>query len=91
MRKQATARQVAFFQDGFWKACSLKAVAAQLALFWLVMVAVGLSGLSLAVRRMHDSDKSGWMLLLGLIPFIGGIVVLVFTLMPGTPGQNRFG
>lgn len=58
---------------------------------WLAMVVVGLSGLSLAVRRLHDSDKSGWMLLLGLIPFVGGIVVLILTLLPGTPGPNRFG
>jgi uncharacterized membrane protein YhaH (DUF805 family) len=57
----------------------------------LVMLVLGLSGLSLAVRRLHDSDKSGWMLLCSLIPFVGGIVVLVFMLMPGTPGQNRFG
>ena len=57
----------------------------------LVMFVVGLSGLSVAVRRLHDTDKSGWMLLLGLIPFIGGIIVLVLMLLPGTPGQNRFG
>ena len=57
----------------------------------LVAIAVGLSGLSVAVRRMHDTDKSGWMLLLGLIPFVGGIIVLVLVLLPGTPSQNRFG
>ena len=57
----------------------------------LVMIAVGLSGLSVAVRRMHDTDKSGWMLLLGLIPFIGGIIVLILLVLPGTPSQNRFG
>ncbi len=60
-------------------------------LIGLVLLVVGLSGLSLAVRRMHDTDKSGWMLLLGLIPFIGGIIVLVFMCLPGTPGPNRFG
>jgi uncharacterized membrane protein YhaH (DUF805 family) len=57
----------------------------------LVMFVVGLSALSVAVRRLHDTDKSGWMLLLGLIPFIGGIIVLVLMLLPGTPNQNRFG
>jgi uncharacterized membrane protein YhaH (DUF805 family) len=57
----------------------------------LVMIVVGLSALSVAVRRLHDTDKSGWMLLLGLIPFLGGIVLLVLVLLPGTPGQNRFG
>ena len=60
-------------------------------LILLVMIVVGLSHLSLAVRRMHDTDKSGWMLLLGLIPFVGAIIVLVFAALPGTPGQNRFG
>lgn len=57
----------------------------------LVMFVAGLSALSVAVRRLHDTDKSGWMLLLGLIPFIGGIIVLVLMLLPGTPNQNRFG
>ena len=57
----------------------------------LVLFAAGLSALSVAVRRLHDTDKSGWMLLLGLIPFLGGIIVLVLLLLPGTPNQNRFG
>jgi len=57
----------------------------------LVLFVAGLSALSVAVRRLHDTDKSGWMLLLGLIPFIGGIILLVFMLLPGTPNQNRFG
>jgi uncharacterized membrane protein YhaH (DUF805 family) len=60
-------------------------------LIGLVMLAAGLSGLSAGVRRLHDTDKSGWMLLLGLIPFIGGIIVLVLLVLPGTPSQNRFG
>jgi uncharacterized membrane protein YhaH (DUF805 family) len=57
----------------------------------LAAFVVGLSALSAAVRRMHDTDKSGWMLLLGLIPFVGWIVVLIFALLPGNPNQNRFG
>jgi uncharacterized membrane protein YhaH (DUF805 family) len=57
----------------------------------LVLFVVGLSALSVGVRRLHDTDKSGWLLLLGLIPFIGGIIVLVLLVLPGTPSQNRFG
>jgi uncharacterized membrane protein YhaH (DUF805 family) len=57
----------------------------------LILIVVGLSGLSVGVRRMHDSDKSGWMLLIGIIPIIGTIIVIVFLCLPGTPGQNRFG
>jgi len=60
-------------------------------LIGLVMIVVGLSGLSVAVRRMHDTDKSGWLLLLGLIPFVGGIIVIVLLVLPGTPAPNRFG
>jgi uncharacterized membrane protein YhaH (DUF805 family) len=60
-------------------------------LIGLVAIVVGLSGLSVAVRRMHDTDKSGWMLLLGLIPFIGWIIVIIFLVLPSTPGPNRFG
>jgi uncharacterized membrane protein YhaH (DUF805 family) len=57
----------------------------------LVLIAVGLSALSVGVRRLHDTDKSGWMLLLGLIPFIGSVIVIVLLVLPGTPGPNRFG
>jgi uncharacterized membrane protein YhaH (DUF805 family) len=57
----------------------------------LVLFVVGLSALSVGARRLHDTDKSGWLLLLGLIPFIGGIIVLVLLVLPGTPSQNRFG
>ena len=50
-----------------------------------------LPGLALAVRRMHDLGKSGWTLLVGLIPFIGGIWLFVLMLIDGEPGENRFG
>jgi uncharacterized membrane protein YhaH (DUF805 family) len=57
----------------------------------LVMIAVGLSALSVGARRLHDTDKSGWLLLLGFIPFLGAIVLIVLLALPGTPSQNRFG
>jgi uncharacterized membrane protein YhaH (DUF805 family) len=43
-----------------------------------------------SVRRLHDSDKSGWWLLLNLTA-IGGLVLLIFYLLDGTPGANRHG
>jgi len=49
-----------------------------------------LVGLSLAVRRLHDTDRSGWWWWIGFVPFVGGIVLLVFYLLPGTPGPNRY-
>ena len=47
--------------------------------------------LAVTVRRLHDTDRSGWWVLLNLIPIIGGIVLLVFTLLDSQPGANRFG
>ena len=48
-------------------------------------------GIAVSVRRLHDTDRSGWWLLILLIPLIGVIVVIVFTVMDGTPGPNKFG
>ncbi|AEB44166.1 DUF805 domain-containing protein [Micromonospora maris] len=57
----------------------------------LVNLAVLLPSLAVAVRRLHDIDRTGWWLLLALIPIVGWIVLLVFALQNGTPGPNRFG
>lgn len=57
----------------------------------LFLLAVIVPGIAVQVRRFHDQDKSGWFVLLGLIPFVGGLVVLVFMLLEGTKGPNRFG
>ncbi len=50
-----------------------------------------LPSLSLTVRRLHDIDKDGWFLLFLLIPIVGPILLLIWMLTPGTPGENRFG
>ena len=47
--------------------------------------------LAVQVRRFHDQDKSGWFVLLNLIPYIGGLIVLVMMCLEGTKGPNRFG
>jgi uncharacterized membrane protein YhaH (DUF805 family) len=47
--------------------------------------------LAVAVRRLHDTDRSGWWILIALIPLIGAIVLLVFLVQDGRPGPNRFG
>jgi uncharacterized membrane protein YhaH (DUF805 family) len=54
-------------------------------------LAVLIPTLSLWVRRLHDIDRTGWWILINLIPLIGTIVLLVFALTPGTPGSNRYG
>ena len=47
--------------------------------------------ISVAVRRLHDTGRSGWFLLVGIIPVVGSIVVLVLLLLPGDRGQNSYG
>ena len=47
--------------------------------------------IAVSVRRLHDTDRSGWWFLIQLIPLIGGIVFLVFCCLDSSPGQNRFG
>ena len=54
-------------------------------------LALLLPGLSVAIRRLHDTDHSGWWVLIGLIPIIGFIVLLFFYLRQSDPGENRYG
>lgn len=46
--------------------------------------------LALSVRRLHDANFSGWLLLLGLVPFLGAIALFVFMLLPSNPAGQRF-
>ena len=57
-------------------------------LFYLATI---IPGLAVSVRRLHDTDSSGWWLLLGLIPLIGMIVLIVWWCLEGSRGYNRFG
>jgi uncharacterized membrane protein YhaH (DUF805 family) len=47
--------------------------------------------LAVQVRRFHDQDLSGWLVLLNLIPYLGGLVVFVFMCLKGTTGDNSYG
>jgi len=64
---------------------------AAMAVVMLFGLASFIPSLSVTVRRLHDTDKSGWLILLGLIPLIGVIILLVFYILPGTKGPNKFG
>jgi uncharacterized membrane protein YhaH (DUF805 family) len=61
--------------------------------FFQLVVALGLfvPSLAVAVRRLHDTGRSGWWLLIGLIPLVGAIVLLVFLASDGERGPNRWG
>lgn len=54
-------------------------------------LAVLLPGIGVAIRRLHDTNRSGWWLLIAFIPLIGVIVLLVFMVLPGTAGSNDHG
>ncbi|MEH6939434.1 DUF805 domain-containing protein [Bacillus sp. JJ664] len=54
-------------------------------------VAVFLPSLAVGARRLHDIGKSAWWLLIGLIPIIGGLVLLVFTLLKSEDHDNKYG
>ncbi|MEU3465539.1 DUF805 domain-containing protein [Streptomyces sp. NPDC006733] len=60
-------------------------------LYALYTLATFLPTLAVTVRRLHDTGKSGWMALLGLIPCVGGIILIVFAATEGTPGDNQYG
>ena len=47
--------------------------------------------ISAGARRLHDTNRSGFFLLISFIPFIGGLVLLFFLIPVGTKGKNRFG
>lgn len=57
----------------------------------LYSLATLIPGLAVSVRRLHDIGKSGWYLLMGLIPCVGGIILLVFMATEGDGGENEFG
>ncbi|MFJ1563725.1 DUF805 domain-containing protein [Streptomyces erythrochromogenes] len=57
----------------------------------LYSLAVLLPFLGLAVRRLHDTDKSAWWLLLYLIPFLGWIALIVMWALPGNAQPNKYG
>ena len=53
--------------------------------------AVLIPSLAVGARRLHDTDRSGWWLLISFIPVVGPIVLLVFLVLRGQIGPNRFG
>ncbi len=54
-------------------------------------LAVLIPSLAVTVRRLHDTDRTGWWILIGLIPLIGVIVLLVFMLLDSQPSDNQYG
>ncbi len=57
----------------------------------IYMLGTFIPSLAVAVRRLHDTNKSGWMYLIGLIPVVGVIILIVFLATEGTHGENQYG
>jgi len=57
----------------------------------LYSLAILIPSIAVSMRRLHDTDRSGWWLLIGLIPLIGAIVLIVFLVQDSKPGQNQYG
>ena len=54
-------------------------------------LAVLIPSIAVSVRRLHDTDRSGWWLLLAVVPVLGAIVLLVFMALDSKPGENQYG
>ena len=57
----------------------------------LYSLAVLIPTLAVTVRRLHDTGRTGWWILIGLIPVIGNIVLLIFLVLDSEPGANEYG
>jgi uncharacterized membrane protein YhaH (DUF805 family) len=68
-----------------------KMIGSPLVITAILVLALFLPSLAVTVRRLHDTSKSGWWVLLQFIPYIGGIIILVFCVMDSTPGSNQYG
>ena len=60
-------------------------------LTYIYALAILLPSLAVAVRRLHDTGRSGWWLLISFVPIIGGIVLLVFECTDSDPNTNKYG
>jgi len=54
-------------------------------------LAIIVPSIAVSIRRLHDTNRSGFMLLLCLIPLVGAIIVLYFSIQEGTQGENQYG
>ena len=87
---------------GFWRfaavnfviAIALGILGSVASIFYILYLIYGLAmllpSLAVGVRRLHDTGKSGWMILLGLIPLVGFIILIVFYVQP-SDGPNDYG
>ena len=58
-----------------------------------VLYALGtlLPGIGVTIRRLHDTGRTGWWILIAFVPIVGGIILLIFMVLDGNPGENKYG
>ena len=59
--------------------------------FFGIIIIIAIPLFTVGIRRLHDTNKSGFNVLWSFLPFIGGIVVLAFMIGDGTKGKNQYG
>lgn len=57
----------------------------------LYILSIMLPGIAVGVRRLHDIGRSGWWLLISVVPIIGGIILLVYMIQDSQPSGNQYG
>ena len=60
-------------------------------LLGLLVIAGLIPAITVTIRRLHDINRSGWWNLVSFLPVIGGLVLLIMALIPGSPGMNDYG
>jgi uncharacterized membrane protein YhaH (DUF805 family) len=60
-------------------------------IYIIAVIALILPTIAVLIRRLHDTDRSGWWFWIMILPIIGSIVILVFTLIAGDEGDNKYG
>lgn len=60
-------------------------------LYGIFILAIIIPSLAVGFRRLHDTNRSAWWILISFLPLVGSIILIVFYCLPGTPGPNRFG
>ena len=62
-----------------------------IAILCLYCLAILIPALAVTVRRLHDTGRSGWWLLISFVPLIGSLILLVFYVLDSQPGDNEYG
>jgi len=84
-----------WFHLGAWIIMVIAAIISGIAGTWIIYalaaIVLILPSLAVLIRRLHDTDRSGWWYWIMILPFVGGIVIIVFMLLASDEGDNKYG